>query len=434
MIDITLAADDRGTRPPSTRFKAIFGGAFGNFVEWYDFAIYGFLAATLADQIFPNSDHNVSLLASFGAFAIGFIGRPIGALVLSPLADRYGRRQILAATIILAGIASVVIGLSPTYDQVGIFAPILVTASRFVQGIAVGGEFQIAASFINEHAPRRNRAFAASGQLVSSGIAVLVALGVTSAIAKSIDAAALSTWGWRVPFLIGGVLSVYGFFLRKRLPESPSFEKSNVKAPNAVAVLLSLKEYPREVLIVFIAQLSSVQYYIWLIFLPTYANLVGGLDRTSGFVGGLVATSVYIVAVPVFASLSDRIGRKPMLITAASGFLALSYPLLTALRAPLSYEMFLLVAITGATLVAVNNSVLGTFFTELFPTRMRASGIGIPYALCAAVFGGTAPVVSTWLNERGGPSLIAYYVMGICVVTLVTHIFITPETRGRSLD
>jgi MHS family alpha-ketoglutarate permease-like MFS transporter len=195
-----------------------------------------------------------------------------------------------------------------------------------------------------------------------------------------------------------------------------------------------LKDYPREVFIVFVAQLSSVQYYLWLIFLPTYANLVGGLQRSAGFVGSLIATAVYIVGVPTFAYVSDKIGRKPMLLCAATGFLVLAYPLLMALRAPLSFEMFLVVAITGATLVAINNSVAATFLSELFPTKIRASGIGIPYAVCAAIFGGTAPAVSTWLNERGGPALIAYYVMGICVLTIATHLFLTPETRGRSLD
>ena len=434
MSDSTVVANDPGAPSSSIRFKAIFGGAFGNFIEWYDFAIYGFLAAILANQIFPNSDPSVSILASFGAFAIGFLGRPIGAFVLSPLADRYGRRRLLAATIILAGIASVMIGLCPTYDQIGILAPVLVIAWRFIQGVAVGGEFQIAASFINEHAPSRNRAFAGSAQLVSSGLAVLVALGVTSAVAKAVDPAALSSWGWRVPFLIGGVLSVYGFFLRSGLPESPLFERSKVKPPSALAVLASLKDYPREVFIVFVAQLSSVQYYLWLIFLPTYANLVGGLERSAGFVGSLIATAVYIVGVPAFAYVSDKIGRKPMLLCAATGFLVLAYPLLMALRAPLSFGIFLVVAITGATLVAINNSVAATFLSELFPTKIRASGIGIPYAVCAAIFGGTAPAVSTWLNERGGPALIAYYVMGICVLTIATHLFLTPETRGRSLD
>jgi MHS family alpha-ketoglutarate permease-like MFS transporter len=170
----------------------------------------------------------------------------------------------------------------------------------------VGGEFQIAASFINEHAPSRNRALAGSAQLVSSGLAVLVALGVTSAVAKAVDPAALSSWAWRVPFLIGGVLSVSGFFLRNGLPESPSFERSKVKPPGVLTVLSSLKDYPSEAFIVFVAQMSSVQYYLWLIFLPTYANLVGGLERSAGFVGSLIATAVYIVGVPAFAYVSNR--------------------------------------------------------------------------------------------------------------------------------
>jgi MHS family alpha-ketoglutarate permease-like MFS transporter len=418
------------------RTRTLVGGAIGHFIEWYDWAIYGFLAAIFASQMFPSADPTVSLIASFSAFAIGFIGRPIGALVLSPLADKYGRRTMLAATIIMAGIGSLIIAICPTFARIGILAPVIIVAARLLQGFSAGGEFQIAITFLNEHAATRNRAFAASPQLISIGLSVLAATAISSLTTKYFSPEQLESWGWRVPFLIGAAMSVFGLYLRTGLSETPSFEKiKDTRQVSLASILAALKSYPKPIFIVFVVQMNTVQYYLWMIFLPTYANLFGGLDRTSGFLGSLVASVVYCVAVPVFALMSDRIGRKPFLMGAALGFLLFTYPLLKMLAAPsLSFGTFTLVAVVGALFVALNNSVLGTVFAELFPTNVRTSGIGIPYALCGAIFGGTAPVAATWLQQIGGPLLIALYVMLISLISLATYIGLTPETRGKSLD
>ncbi|OWJ67398.1 MFS transporter [Inquilinus limosus] len=418
------------------RARTLVGGAIGHFIEWYDWSIYGFLAGIFAVQMFPAHDPTASLIASFSVFAIGFLGRPIGAFVLSPLADKYGRRAMLSATIVMAGIGGLAIALCPTYAQIGIAAPILIVAARLLQGFSAGGEYQIAITFLNEHASSRNRAFGASPQQVSIGLSVLAATGVASLTTSSLTPEALASWGWRVPFLIGAVLSLFGLYLRRNLAETPSFEKAGPSRDvRAVSILASIAEFPKEVFIVFVVQLNGLQYYLWMIFLPTYANLVGGLDRTSGFVGGILASVAYCIGVPLFAFVSDRIGRKPFLIGAAVAFLLFTYPLLSMLAVPaLSFGTFAFVAVVGAAFVSLNNAVLGTVFAELFPTRVRASGIGIPYAVCGAIFGGTAPMVATWLQQAGGPLYISLYVMLVCVVTLATHILLTPETRGRSLD
>ncbi|RRI01759.1 MFS transporter [Mesorhizobium tamadayense] len=179
--------------------------------------------------------------------------------------------------------------------------------------------------------------------------------------------------------------------------------------------------------------MNSVQFYLWLIFLPTYANLVGGLDRWEGFVGNIVATAAYCIAIPIFAGLSDRFGRKPFLVASAGCFFLFTYPLLSSLVGDLGFWTFLLVSLVGTLFVSLNNAVIGTVFAELFPTEVRTSGIGIPYAVSAAIFGGTAPMASTWLHQSGGPLSISAYVMAICAVTLVTHLLITPETRARPL-
>lgn len=416
--------------------RTLLGGAFGHFIEWYDWSIYGFLAGIFAAQMFPAHDPAVSLIASFSAFAIGFLGRPIGAFVLSPLSDKYGRRTLLAATIIMAGIGSLLIAICPTYAQIGIAAPIVIVCARLLQGFSAGGEYQIAITFLNEHASTRNRALAASPQQLSIGVAVLVATGVASLTTRYFPPDTLTSWGWRVPFLIGAALSVFGLYLRAGLPETPSFEKVKDKQNlSAAAILASIAEFPKEVFIVFVVQMNGLQYYLWMIFLPTYANLVGGLDKASGFAGSVLASVAYCIGVPLFAYISDRIGRKPFLIGAALCFLLFTYPLLSMLAVPqLGFGTFVFVAVVGAIFISMNNAVLGTVFAELFPTRVRTSGIGIPYAVCAAIFGGTAPMVATWLQQLGGPLYISLYVMAVCLITLVTHLVLTPETRGRSLD
>lgn len=419
----------------SSQIKTILGGSIGHFIEWYEWSIYGLLAGIFAVQMFPADNPTTSLMASFAVFAIGFGGRPIGAFVLSPLADKYGRRTLLSATIIMAGIGSLVIGLCPTFAQIGIAAPLIIVAARLLQGFSSGGEFQIAITFLNEHASDRNRALSSSGQMVSIGASVLVATAVATITTRLIPPDALASWGWRMPFLLGAALSLYGLYMRRSLDESPSFEKIKDRRKASLgSILASIARYPKEAFIVFVVQMNSVQYYLWLIFLPTYAHLVGGLDRAAGFAGNIAATMVYCVAVPVFAYASDRIGRKPFLIAAAGGFLLFTYPLLSLLVGTLTIGTFLFVAVSGALLIALNNSVIGTLFAELFPTEIRTSGIGIPYAIAAAAFGGTAPMIATWLHGLGGVLYISIYVMAICTITLLTHLFLTPETRGRSLD
>jgi len=433
---VGFQASARPAAAGSGRARTLVGGAIGHFVEWYDWSIYGFLAGIFASQMFPANDPTASLIASFAAFAIGFIGRPIGAIVLSPLADRYGRRVMLSATIIMAGLGSLAMALCPTYAQIGIAAPLLIVAARLLQGFSAGGEYQIAITFLNEHASVRNRAFAASPQQLSIGLSVLAATAVSSLTTKYLTPDDLAQWGWRIPFLLGAVMSLVGVFLRAGIAETPSFEKLKAgPAMSTRAILASILQFPREVLIVFVVQINSLQYYLWMIFLPTYANLVGGLDRASGFLGGVLGSVAYCIGVPLFAFISDRIGRKPFLIGAAACFLVFTYPLLSMLAVPaLGFGTFAFVAVAGALIVSLNNAVLGTVFAELFPTRVRASGIGIPYALCGAIFGGTAPVVATWLQQMGGPLYIALYVMLVSVITLATHVLVTPETRGRTLD
>lgn len=423
-----------GGQAAATTRSTVMAGAVGHFIEWYDWTIYGLLSAVFAAQMFPSHDPIVALLAAYGTFAAGFLMRPVGSLVLSPLADRYGRRGVLALTIVLAGIGSLMVAIAPTYAQAGLLAPITLLAARLLQGFATGGEYQTAAAFLNEHARRERRAFAASSQMVSTGLAILFAMGVAALTTWAFPKEVLDSWGWRVPFFLGAVLSLYGVWLRRAIPETPTFEAKASREPISLrSIFAGFIEYPKESLIVVVIQASGVQFYLWMVFLATYAKLAGGLPISEGLFAGMISLGFYTVIVSPLAALSDRIGRRPMLIGSALGFLILVYPMLQMLKNG-DFTTFLVVQMVGVFLIAMNNAVIGTVFSEIFPTRLRATGIGLPYAICVAVFGGTSPLIATYFIKNGMDQYIAYYVMVICLISVLVHLFLTPETKGKELD
>ena len=415
------------------RAATILGGAFGNFIEWYDWTIYGLLSGVFASQVFAKENANSALIAVLITFAVGFLMRPVGSIVLSPLADRYGRRRMLALTIILMGVGSLIVALTPPYSAIGLGAPLLLLIARLIQGFSTGGEFQGSSVYLIEHAPADRRAFAGSSQMVSIGIAILLATATAALTTSLFPQPALGEWGWRIPFLIGAALAVYGFWLRARLPETPAFEAIERRQEiDRHPLTDALRRYPRESLYVFVLQAGTVQFYIWTVFLPSYSHLAGGLPVTQGFLGGTIALAVYCVAVPLFAALSDRIGRKPLLYGALGGFLVFAWPLLALLRHA-DFGIFLFVDIVGILFISMSNAILPPLLCELFPTRVRTSGIGVPYAVCSAIFGGTAPLVAAWMLSIHFDTGVALYIMAICLVSLIVFRSM-PETRGKPLD
>jgi len=429
-----VTADSTGelAAPPS-RTATMLGGAFGNLIEWYDWTIYGLLASVFAGQIIPANSPTTSLIAVLLTFGIGFLARPLGSILLSPMADRFGRRRMLSLTILMMGAGSLIVALTPPFAMVGIAAPISLLVARVLQGISTGGEFQGSAVFLTEHAPARSRAFGSSGQMMSIGFAILLATGTAALTTKLIPQPALSDWGWRIPFLFGALLSLFGVYVRRRLPETPAFEAAERKHEIVRNPLLAaIREFPRESLLVFVMQASTVQFYIWTVFLPSYAHLAGNLPISDGLLGGTIALAVYTVGIPIFAKISDRIGRKPMLYANAIGFLVLVWPMLILLRNG-DFTTFLIVDLIGILLISASNSALPAVLCELFPTRVRTSGIGLPYAICSAIFGGTAPLIAAGLIAAKMDWGVPVYIMAICAVTILVYRMM-PETAGRSLE
>jgi MHS family alpha-ketoglutarate permease-like MFS transporter len=414
-------------------FSTIAGGAIGNLIEWYDWTIYGLLAGVFSGQFFPSDDETSALIKTLITFAVGFLMRPVGSIVLSPMGDTRGRRQMLALTIILMGIGSLIIALTPSYQSIGVAAPLLLLFARLLQGFSAGGEFQGSTVFLAEHAPMERRALVSSAQLISIGISVLVATGVAALTTTFIPKPALSDWGWRIPFLLGALFSLYGVYLRMRLPETPHFVRIEQRRELARHPILSaLREHPLASLRVFATQMGTVQFYLWTVFLPTYANRAGNLPLDQGFKGSLISLVIFVIALPIFAAISDRIGRKPILLFTAGGFFVLAYPMFKLLENG-DFTSFLLVDIVGCVLLAGVDGVMAAVFSELFPTKVRTSGIGLPYAICSAIFGGTAPLIAAAFIDAKHASWTAFYVMAILLISGIVLAFM-PETRGKPLD
>jgi MHS family alpha-ketoglutarate permease-like MFS transporter len=415
------------------RWPLLLGGAVGNLIEWYDWTIYGLLAVVFAPQIVPAQNPATSLIGVLLAYAVGFLMRPIGSIVLSPMADKYGRRRMLSLSIIMMGAGSLIVAVTPPFAAVGIVAPIMLLVARMLQGFSTGGEFQGSSVYLVEHAPTQNRALVSSAQMVSIGAAILLATATAALVTGLIPEPALAQWGWRIPFFIGAAGAVYGLYMRWRLPETPSFTQVETRGEIVRRPLIAaVREFPRETMYVFVIQAGTVQFYLWTVFLPSFAALSGGLPIRQALLGGTIAMAVYTLAIPPLAAVSDRVGRKPLLYVAVGGFLVLAYPLFALLRGA-DFATFVFVDVVGILLIACSNSVLPPVLCELFPTRVRASGIGLPYALCSAIFGGTAPLIATALLRAKLDWAIAAYVMAICLVSLL--VFRTmPETRGRRLD
>ena len=410
----------------------VLGGMIGNIVEWYDWTIYGLLSAVFAGQFFPSGNAMTALLATLATFALGFVMRPIGSLVLSPLADRYGRRRMLSLSVLLMGAGSLIVAITPSYASIGIAAPLVLLFARLLQGFSAGGEFQGAAAFLVEHAPPTRRGFIGSLHIGSIGFSILIATGVSALTTSLIPQPALSAWGWRVPFLLGAALSLYGLYIRTGLPETPHFVAVEQRQElESHPILRALRDHPWESFVVFAMQMGTVQFYIWTVFLPTYAHLAGGLPLNQAFIGGVISLAVFCVATPAAGALSDRVGRRPVLIAYAIGFFVLAWPMLHLLQNG-DFLTFLLVDIVGCILLGMVDGVMSATFCELFPTQVRTSGIGFPYAICAAIFSGTAPLIATFLLSIHMPWLLAVYIMVISAIGFVTFLMMR-ETRGLPL-
>jgi MHS family alpha-ketoglutarate permease-like MFS transporter len=409
-------------------------GTIGHFVEWYDWYIYGLLAAVFAPQIFPSHSPFASLIAALLTYAIGFVVRPFSGIIISPLADRYGRRVILTLAVSGMALGALIIALTPGYATIGYAAPILFVVARILQGISAGCEAQSAISFMVEHAPPHRRGLFGSFSNMASGLATLAATGAAATITTALAPDQLAAWGWRIPFLVGGLFGVVGLVLRARAEETQEFEASSiVDQKSAPARLLALlREHPKALLQTAALSAPAVAYYTWATFLPTYAQLTTGRDKGSTLIGSVIGLTLLVIVVPICGALSDRLGRRKIFpIVGATGMIVLFYPLLILLERP-GFWVYVVVAASGWLVLGIWQSIYPTIQAELFPASVRVSGIGFSHQLVIAIFGGTAPLIAAAFVGAGHPRYVAVYMIAIVAVCLVVY-FTLPETGSKTL-
>lgn len=428
---MTVPTQARGGTARAQR-SVLLGASSGQFVEFYDFAIYGFSTVAIAKAYFPTDGGVVGILSAFAVYGVAFVARPLGGLFFGALADRVGRRAVLYVTLLTMGIATAASGLLPTYGAAGLLAPGLLVLARLVQGFSAGGEAVGAPSFVLEHAPIGRRATWIGVTIAASAACSVVALLLILAISSAMSDPAYLTWGWRVPFLVALPLSVVGVYIRRRTDESPVFQR--LKSENAVTtrpIRGSIAGNGVRLLQIFaIMALSGLGFYVLVGYFVTYLETVIGLSRTQSLGANAIALLSFAVLLPIGGRLSDRFGRKPMLVIGAAAVAIVSLPAFLLVTS----GSFMAAAI-GQILLAAALCTYGggsyTFFVELLPARTRVTGAAISYNVAFALFGGTAPFLGTWLVDvTGTPTAPGYYLALVALAALAVAAT-APETRAR---
>ncbi|MGW1163628.1 MFS transporter [Streptomyces sp. NPDC002513] len=413
--------------------RSVAAGAVGVFVHWFDWAAYAYLASTVATVFFPTESGTTGLLAVFGVFAVSFGIRPIGALVLGPLGDRIGRKRTLSLVIFMMSGATLAIGLLPGYASIGTAAPVLLVVLRLIQGFAAGGEFGSAASFLAESSPRRRRGFGVSWLEVGSLLGFLAGSFAFLLLSAGLDDDQLTSWGWRIPFLIAAPLGVIGFIIRNKIEDTPEYRalEASDSAPRSPAWEL-LRSHKRQLLqAAGLMAAMHVPFYAVLTYLVTYETDHLGHSADSAALLSTVISLLGLVLVPLFGLLSDRVGRKPVFVGATAALLVVSTPAFLLMRTGLAGTW-----IAGLLLGVILAAILGTYAVwsaETFPTRTRQSGLSIAYNLTAALFAGTVPYLMTVLISATGSTLVpGPYLMVFAVGGLVAALSLR-ETAGSAL-
>jgi MHS family proline/betaine transporter-like MFS transporter len=417
-----------------TVLRATVGASIGNLVEWFDFAVYGYLATYIATNFFPSGNPTAGLLSTFAVFAAAFFVRPLGGLFFGPLGDRIGRQRVLASVIILMSAATFAIGLLPGYATIGIWAPVLLVAARLLQGFSAGGEFGGGATFLAEYSPDDRRGYMVSWLEFSTLIGFILGSGTVLVLNSALGEEAMTSWGWRIPFLIAGPLGIVGLYIRLKLEDTPEFRALESSGEVSQSPFReTIVENWRQILQVGgLVIIQNVGFYVVLVYMQTYITEQLGFSSLSASISTVLTLLVAMILIPPLGALSDRVGRKPLLIASCVGFAVLTYPLFLLLNAGNLVAAILAHVVLGI-LQAIFISTSVAALTELFPTRVRYGGFSIGYNISVAIFGGSAPYLATWLiSTTGNPLSPAFYVIFGAVATLLTVLTVR-ETAGTDL-
>lgn len=417
------------------RLKSIIGGSIGNLVEWYDWFAYSAFSLYFSSAFFPEANHTAQLLNTAGIFAVGFLMRPIGGWLFGGIADKIGRKKAMTLSVLLMSFGSLLIALTPSYSTIGVLAPVLLLLARLLQGLSVGGEYGVSATYLSEMATENRRGFYSSFQYVTLVGGMLIALSIQLLLQKLIlTEEQLQGWGWRIPFMIGAILALVALYLRSNLHETEAFEAQQEKNRNK-GKLSELMQHPKAILLVVGMTLGgTLAFYTYTNYMQKFLVNTVGLSKDVSTLISFVSLLVFVVLQPFFGALSDKIGRKPLLIGFGALGTIFTVPLLTALSHTHSAWTSFFLLMAGLIIVSGYTSINAIVKAELFPAEVRALGVGLPYALTVALFGGTAEYLALWFKDTGHEAWFYWYITGCIFISLLVYVFMKDTKKNSSLN
>lgn len=415
--------------------RQILAAVIGNALEWYDFVVYGFMTVIISRLFFPSDSEYASLLIAMATFGVGFFMRPVGGVLIGMYADRRGRKAALQLIILLMTVSIAMIAFAPTYAAIGLAAPALIVIARLLQGVATGGEFASATAFLIESAPAGRRGVFGSLQMVGQSIAALGGATAGMLVMQGLTPEQIDSWGWRLPFLVGLLIGPVGLWMRRHLEETEAFVQASGEPKEHVGLIALLREHLREVAVCFGLVLSStIMFYVVLIYMPTYAKTQLQIPLGDAFTAQVAGLCCLTVLIPLFGWLSDRIGRRPVLMLAAVLYFVLPYPLMGWVLAEPTLARLTVMQVILCSAIAVGFGAISTALAEQFPVRQRSTGLALAYNVAVMLFGGFAQLIVTWLiGVTGTPLAAAYYVMFGATVGLLAAAFIADRYREERL-
>jgi MHS family alpha-ketoglutarate permease-like MFS transporter len=424
-------------KPQTTtnRIRSIIGGSLGNLVEWYDWYIYSAFSLYFAGIFFPSDNPTVQLLNTTGIFAVGFLMRPIGGWVMGTYADKHGRKAALTASVLLMSIGSLIIAIVPGYKQIGVAAPIILQLARMIQGLSVGGEYGTSATYLSEMAGKKRRGFYSSFQYVTLIAGQLTALGVLVLLQQAfLTEKQLHSWGWRIPFVIGSILAITVLYIRRNIQESVSLANH----PQPISTRGTLKElakHPKAVFTVVGLTLGgTVAFYTFTTYMQKFLVITSGFSKSSATLISALTLVVFMLLQPLFGLLSDKIGRKPMLIAFGIGGTIATVPILIALGHTKDFWIAFALIMTALIIVSGYTSINAVVKAELFPSHVRALGVGFPYGLAVSLFGGTAEPLALEFKNYNHQEWFYWYVSFCVLVSLVVYVTMKDTKRHSKIE
>ena len=430
----TLPAGSASASPKekttSSRIKSIFSGSVGNMVEWYDWYVYAAFSLYFAKAFFPKGDTTAQLLNTAAIFAVGFLMRPIGGWLMGLYADRKGRKAALMASVLLMCFGSLLIALSPGYETIGVWAPVLLVFARLLQGLSVGGEYGTSATYLSEMATKERRGFFSSFQYVTLISGQLIALGVLIVLQQTLTEEQLYSWGWRIPFVIGALCAVVALYLRRGMEETESFKKTKVKPKESA--MRTLLRHPKELMtVVGLTMGGTLAFYTYTTYMQKYLVNTVGMSISDSTTISAATLFLFMCIQPLVGGLSDKIGRRPILIAFGVLGTLFTVPILTTLHTITTWWGAFFLIMAALIIVSGYTSINAVVKAELFPTEIRALGVGLPYALTVSIFGGTAEYIALWFKSAGMETGYYWYVTACIACSLLVYVTMK-DTRKHS--